>query len=56
MIRAYLVDDEVLALERLSRMLTLTGRVELVGTNSDAVEAADEIRCEVVPAPCHGRT
>jgi two-component system LytT family response regulator len=44
MIRAYLVDDEVLAVERLSRMLTVTGRVEIVGTNSDPVEAVDELR------------
>jgi len=37
--RAFLVDDEELALKRLSRMLTATGRVEIVGSGSDPVEA-----------------
>jgi len=44
MIRAYLIDDEVLALERLSRMLKATGQVEIVGSSSDPVEALREIR------------
>jgi two-component system, LytTR family, response regulator len=43
-IRVYLVDDETLALERLSRMLAATGRVEVVGSNTDPVAAIDEIR------------
>jgi two-component system, LytTR family, response regulator len=42
-IRAFLVDDEALALKRLSRMLGATGRVEIVGAGSDPVEALAEI-------------
>jgi two-component system LytT family response regulator len=37
--RAFLVDDEALALKRLSRMLGATGRVEIVGSGTDPVEA-----------------
>src|SRR5271170_5106126 len=37
--RAFLVDDEELALKRLSRMLEATGRVEIVGSGTDPVEA-----------------
>lgn len=44
MIRAYLVDDEPLALERLSRMLTATGRVEICGSSTDPREAIAHIR------------
>jgi two-component system, LytTR family, response regulator len=43
-IRAYLVDDEPLALERLSRMLTVTGRVEICGSNTDPEKAVAQIR------------
>ena len=39
MIRAFVVDDELLALKRLSRMLRETGRVEVVGGSSDPVDA-----------------
>jgi two-component system LytT family response regulator len=39
MLRAYLIDDEELALKRLSRMLTATGRVEVVGTSTDPTTA-----------------
>lgn len=42
-IRAFLVDDEPLALKRLSRMLTATARVEIVGTHTDPVEAIAKI-------------
>jgi two-component system LytT family response regulator len=42
-IRAFLVDDEALALKRLSRMLAATGRTEVVGTRTDPVEAVDAI-------------
>jgi two-component system, LytTR family, response regulator len=42
-IRAFLVDDEALALKRLSRMLTATGRVDIAGTHTDPVEAVDGI-------------
>lgn len=46
--RAYLVDDEPLALKRLARMLEDTGRVEIAGTSSDPVEAVEQLRRE----PC----
>jgi two-component system LytT family response regulator len=39
MIRAFVVDDEPLAVKRLSRMLRETGRVEVVGGASDPVDA-----------------
>jgi two-component system LytT family response regulator len=39
-LRAYLVDDEPLALERLRRMLDATGRVEISGATTDPEEAA----------------
>jgi two-component system, LytTR family, response regulator len=42
-IRAFLVDDESLALKRLSRMLAATGRTEVVGTRQDPVDAVDAI-------------
>ena len=35
MLRAYLVDDERLAVERLSRLLEATGRVEIAGAATD---------------------
>ncbi len=38
-LRAYLVDDEPLALERLSRLLQQTGRVELTGSTTVPEEA-----------------
>lgn len=43
MIKAYLVDDEPLARDRMRRMLTTTGRVQIVGASTDPVEAVDEI-------------
>jgi len=39
MIRAFVVDDEPLAVRRLKRMLDETGRVELAGSSSDPVDA-----------------
>jgi two-component system LytT family response regulator len=39
MIRAFLVDDEPLAVRRLARMVTETGRVTVVGTSNDPVDA-----------------
>lgn len=41
--RAFLVDDEPLALKRLSRMLAATGRVEIAGRSSDPQEAIPAI-------------
>ncbi len=43
MIRAWLVDDEQLAVKKLTRMLEATGRVEVVGSNADPAAALDEI-------------
>jgi two-component system, LytTR family, response regulator len=47
MMRAYLVDDEPLALERLARMLEATGRVDVAGSNTDPVKAIEELRREL---------
>ena len=41
--RAFLVDDEPLALKRLARLLAATKRVEIAGTSSDPVEAVPAI-------------
>ncbi len=38
-LRAYLVDDEPLALERLHRLLERTGRVEVIGATTDPEKA-----------------
>src|ERR1700685_1304102 len=41
--RAFLVDDEALALKRLQRMLAATKRVQIVGASSDPVQAGPAI-------------
>src|SRR6266511_4022936 len=41
MIRAFVVDDERLAVQRLTRMLEATGRVEVVGSATDPEAALD---------------
>ena len=41
--RAFLVDDEPLALKRLRRMLAATGRVEITGESSDPEQAIHAI-------------
>jgi two-component system LytT family response regulator len=38
-LRAYLVDDEALALERMARLLEETGRVQVVGSTTEPEEA-----------------
>jgi two-component system, LytTR family, response regulator len=43
MMRAFLVDDEPLALRRLSRMLEASGRVAIAGAASDPEEAVAQI-------------
>ncbi len=48
MIRAFLVDDEPLALNRLTRLLTATGRVEVAGSSCDPVEAIEYLRTHAV--------
>ena len=42
-LRAYLVDDEALALKRLARLLDESGRVEMIGSCTDPVEALGEL-------------
>lgn len=46
--RAFLVDDEPLALKRLARMLEATGRVELVGQTTDPTAAPAAIAAAAV--------
>jgi len=43
--KAYLVDDEPLALKRLQRMLDATGRVEIIGSSNDPVDAEAFLKC-----------
>ena len=42
-LRAYLVDDEPLAVARLTRLLGDTGRVEVIGSTSDPEEAVEAL-------------
>jgi len=42
--RAFLIDDEPLAITRLTRLLEEAGRVEIVGSSSDPSEAVKEVR------------
>ena len=42
-LRAFLIDDEPLALKRLARMLQATGRVDIVGQATDPVKGLDEL-------------
>ena len=42
-LRAYLVDDEPLAIARLTRLLDETGRVDVVGTATDPEEALETL-------------
>jgi two-component system, LytTR family, response regulator len=44
MLRAYIVDDERLAVERLTRLLEATGRVRLAGSTIDPETAIAELR------------
>ena len=44
MLRAYVVDDERLAVDRLSRLLDATGRVEIVGASTDPEAALEALR------------
>ena len=43
-IRAYVLDDEPLAVERLARLLRQTGRVDIVGTATDPLDAIEWLR------------
>jgi two-component system LytT family response regulator len=44
MMRAYLVDDEPLAVKRLTRMLDATGRVDIAGSTNDPQAALEFLR------------
>ena len=44
LIRAYVVDDETLAVQRLTRLLADTGRVTVVGSATDPQDALDALR------------
>jgi two-component system LytT family response regulator len=46
--RAYVVDDERLAVERLTRLLNATGRVTIVGSSSDPEKALEFLRSHPV--------
>jgi two-component system LytT family response regulator len=41
--RAFLVDDEPPAIERLHRLLRREGEVEVIGTSTDAIDAVEAI-------------
>lgn len=47
-LRAYVVDDERLAVERLTRLLVATGRVEITGSTTDPEEALAFLRAHPV--------
>jgi two-component system LytT family response regulator len=44
MLRAYVVDDEPLAVQRLTRLLRATGRVDLIGSATDPIDALAFLR------------
>jgi two-component system LytT family response regulator len=44
LIRAYVVDDETLAVQRLARLLADTGRVTVVGSSTDPQDALNALR------------
>jgi two-component system, LytTR family, response regulator len=50
-LRAYLVDDEPLAIARLTRLLGRTGRVDVIGSATDPEEAVD-VLSTTVPDVC----
>lgn len=45
-LRAYLVDDEPLALQRLKRLLHRTGRVDVIGSTTDPEKAIDALQSD----------
>ena len=45
-LRAYLVDDEPLALERLQRLLERTGRVEVIGSTTEPEKAVAALKAD----------
>jgi two-component system LytT family response regulator len=49
-LRVFLVDDEPLALKRLSRLLKATGRVEVVGSSTDPEVALEKLAAATIDA------
>jgi two-component system, LytTR family, response regulator len=49
-LRVFLVDDEMLALKRLTRLLNATGRVEIAGSTTDPEAAVDLLEKQQVDA------
>jgi two-component system, LytTR family, response regulator len=47
-LRAFLIDDEPLALSRLARMLERTGRVEIVGRATDPAQGLEQVRAQSI--------
>lgn len=47
-IRAFVVDDERLAIDRLERLLAATGRVDVIGAATDPVEALARLQAQQV--------
>ena len=45
-LRAYLIDDEPLALERLRRLMLQTGRVEVIGSTTEPEKAVAALIAE----------
>ena len=48
MLRAYIVDDERLAVQRLTRLLKASGRVEIAGSTTDPEAALDFLKTRAV--------
>ena len=47
-LRAFLIDDEPLAISRLARMLEATGRVEVVGRATDPAQGLTQVRAQPI--------
>jgi len=47
-LRAFLIDDEPLAITRLARMLEATGRVEVVGRATDPAQGLEQVRAQPI--------
>ena len=47
-LRAFLIDDEPLAITRLARMLESTGRVEVVGRATDPARGLEQVRAQPI--------
>ena len=50
-LRAYLVDDEPLAIERLQRMLARYGALDIVGSSTDPAKAVDDLTKAAAAGP-----